>query len=148
MSRIRKQRHGWLIAGLMLLFSGGIAPAQRRLPTGTGVPPPTGTGTSTTQAPGATDSTRGADVTSLGLPADSTDSTVGRNMAAIRSNLLNTERQRVLTIETEQLLRMTAELQVKIASNTAGLSNDEILKRIDTIEKLARNVKERMKGAR
>jgi hypothetical protein len=148
MRTLRKPHHGWLIAGLMLLSPAMTAIAQRRLPTSTGVPPPTGTGASTNS--GATDSARTPDINGmgLGLPADSTDSTVGRNMAAIRSNLLNTERQRVLTIETEQLLRMTAELQVKIASNTAGLSNDEILKRIDTIEKLARNVKQRMKGAR
>jgi hypothetical protein len=151
MTRIRNAHYSWLIAGFLLLVPGTMATAQKRLPIGgSTVPPVTGTGSATGTVPASDSGSHGPGSTgpgSLGID-DTGDSTVRRNMDAIRSNIANVERQRILTHETDQLLQMAADLHLKIASNSSSMSQAEMLHQIDTIEKLARNVKERMKGAR
>jgi len=149
MTTVRKQRFGWLVAGCMLLVPGATMKAQKRLPIGgSTVPPLTGTGSATSTP--ASDNGRGPGSTGLdlGLPDDSLDSTVNRNVAAVRASMANMERHRALALESDQLLRMVADLQGKIASNTSGLTHEEMLRQIGMIEKLAKDVKERMKGAR
>ena len=153
MSKIRNTRCSWLIAGLMLFLPGRMSMAQKRLPiSGSEVPPVTGTGTvGASQMPDASSGgshSSGGPGMGLGLPDDGSDSSVRRNLDALRANMANTERQRVLMHEADQLLQMVAQLQVKIAANATELSPAEMARQVDMIEKLARNVKERMKGAR
>ena len=49
--------------------------------------------------------------------------------------------------EADLIVQDAAQLQASVAGG-ADLSREDLFKRADAIEKLARNVKERMKGAR
>ncbi len=82
-----------------------------------------------------------------GMP-DLGDPASRREMEEKRGNLLNTERQRAMVREAGQLVQLTAELQVTLARDPQGAAREEAVHRVETIERLARNVKERMKGGR
>jgi len=59
-------------------------------------------------------------------------------------NALNAARQKALVSDADKLLKLAQELNTEIESaNSASLSSDQ-LKKISNIEKLARNVKQRM----
>jgi hypothetical protein len=61
-----------------------------------------------------------------------------------RLNALNADRHKSMVSDTEKLLRLAKQLDAEIAENTAdGLTSKE-LKEVAEIEKLARNVKEKM----
>jgi hypothetical protein len=61
-----------------------------------------------------------------------------------RLNALNSDRHKSMVSDTEKLLRLAHELDAEIAANTTeGLTPKEI-KDVAEIEKLARNVKEKM----
>jgi hypothetical protein len=61
-----------------------------------------------------------------------------------RLNALNADRHKSMVTDTEKLLRLAKELDAEIAANTAdGLTSKE-MKEVAEIEKLARNVKEKM----
>jgi hypothetical protein len=61
-----------------------------------------------------------------------------------RMNALNADRHRSLVSDAEKLLRLARQLEEEIAANsTDGLTSKE-MKEIAEIEKLARNVKEKM----
>jgi hypothetical protein len=141
MKTIRDVRFSWLLVGVLL----GVVPAgraQRRLPTGgTTVPPVSG---QSTQNQTSSDYNRPAGPMAQ---TDDADVSVRGNMDALRASMANSERQRIITREAAQLLQMAAELQMKIAQNQTGMSQEEMLRQLDAIEKLARNVKDRMKGA-
>ncbi len=85
---------------------------------------------------------------SLGGMPDLGDPTTRHEMEQRRGNMLNIERQRAMVREAGQLVQLAAELQASLAGDPQGAAREEALHRIDTIEKLARNVKERMKGGR
>lgn len=132
-------------AAVWLLLGAG-AWGQKRLPiSGSGVPPISGQTPTVSGPPDGRGSVNG---TLLTPTDDMGDSSVRRNMEALRANAANTERQRALTRESAQLLQMAAELQLKIAGNGPGISPEEMMRQVDAIEKLARTVKDRMKGAR
>jgi hypothetical protein len=61
-----------------------------------------------------------------------------------RLNALNSDRHKSLVSDTEKLLRLARELDAEIAANAGqGLTPKE-MKDVAEIEKLARNVKEKM----
>jgi hypothetical protein len=61
-----------------------------------------------------------------------------------RLNALNADRHKSMVTDTEKLLRLAKQLDEEIAANTAdGLTSKEV-KEVAEIEKLARNVKEKM----
>lgn len=63
---------------------------------------------------------------------------------ARRLNALNADRHKSMVSDTEKLLRLAKQLDEEIASNASdGLTSKE-LKELAEIEKLARNVKEKM----
>jgi hypothetical protein len=68
-------------------------------------------------------------------------------MEAQRLRMANTERQKQMTREAAQLLDVASDLQHEAQSSGSNATEQEMLRQIDTIEKLAHNVKERMKGA-
>jgi len=61
-----------------------------------------------------------------------------------RLNALNADRHKSLVSDTEKLLRLAKQLDEQVASNTADGLTPKELKEIAEIEKLARNVKEKM----
>lgn len=150
MNKIRNARMSGVLACALLALGPALV-AQKRLPIGgSTVPPLDG---QTPALPSAADSGLGGrnGGSTSGLSPDDFslgDSSVRRNLDALRVNMANTERQRILTRDATQLLHMAAELRMKIATNAPGMTPEEITRQVDTIEKLARNVKDRMKGAR
>ncbi len=61
-----------------------------------------------------------------------------------RMNALNADRHKSMVSDTEKLLRLAKQLDAEIAANTqVGLTSKE-MKEVAEIEKLARNVKEKM----
>lgn len=64
-----------------------------------------------------------------------------------RLRVLNMERQKELVADTNKLLKLARELNVEVASQKSEALTPEQLHKIAEIEKLARNVKERMTAA-
>jgi hypothetical protein len=61
-----------------------------------------------------------------------------------RLNALNRERQKEMISDTNKLLKLTVELNDEIAANNTGTLTWDQLHKMAEIEKLARNVKEKM----
>ena len=61
-----------------------------------------------------------------------------------RLNALNSDRHKSMVSDTERLLRLARELEAEIAANTTGGLTPREMKDVAEIEKLARNVKEKM----
>jgi type VI protein secretion system component VasF len=76
------------------------------------------------------------------------DSPFRRKQEATRLKTFNEERQRTMTREATELLHLAGELQMKAQKSESEVSREEMVRQVETIEKLAHNVKERMKGAR
>ena len=78
-----------------------------------------------------------------GYPATDSD-TPESPVDADRIRLLNTERQRSMVSDTNKLLRLVNELNAQIAGNNEDSLTPAQLRKVAEIEKLARNVKEKM----
>ncbi len=81
------------------------------------------------------------------LPAADTDNPpppdpIAREMAK-KANL---ERQAAIKRDTEKLVKLTAELKAYVDKSNENVLSLDVLKKADEIEKLARSVKEKMKG--
>ncbi len=65
-----------------------------------------------------------------------------------RSKAVNSERQRLMVKDANQLVQAAADLQASVTKGIEGAGREEQAKRAEAIEKLAKDVKERMKGSR
>ena len=73
---------------------------------------------------------------------------VGRQaMEEKRAKMVMSERQKMMMKEADQILQSAAELQASV-SGSADPSREDTFRKAESIEKLARNVKDRMKGSR
>ena len=82
---------------------------------------------------------------------DSADGPAGADEAARRALLdaakkANLERQALLKSDTDKLLKLAEELKTSVDKSNANILSVDVLKKADEIEKLARSVKEKMKG--
>ncbi len=68
-------------------------------------------------------------------------------MAEKRLRALNIERQKQMVADANKLLKLAKELNDEVAASNSGTLTPEQLHKIAEIEKLARNVKERMTAA-
>jgi hypothetical protein len=59
----------------------------------------------------------------------------------------NTERQKELIAETQKLVALANELQSDVAKSTKDTLSLDVIRKADEIDKLARNVREKMKNA-
>jgi hypothetical protein len=59
----------------------------------------------------------------------------------------NTERQKELIAETQKLVALANELQTDVAKSTKDTLSLDVIRKADEIDKLARNVREKMKNA-
>lgn len=75
------------------------------------------------------------------------DAGLQRKVEELRLHHANAERQKTMSKEAALLLQMATELQLKV-SKSEQVTSEEALRQVETIEKLAHNVKERMKGSR
>ena len=58
----------------------------------------------------------------------------------------NLERQAALRSDTEKLFKLAEELKASVDKSSANVLSIEVVKKAEEIEKLARSVKEKMKG--
>lgn len=58
----------------------------------------------------------------------------------------NLERQAAIKRDTEKLVKLTAELKAYVDKSNENVLSIDVLKKADEIEKLARSVKDKMKG--
>jgi hypothetical protein len=63
-----------------------------------------------------------------------------------RAKLRNAERQKQLVADTQKLLSLANELKADMDKSTKDTMSLDVIRKADEIEKLAHNVKERMKG--
>ena len=69
-------------------------------------------------------------------------------LEAQRARSANVERQKSMIRAADHLLELAAELQYNAQRSDVTPSQDEMLRQLATIEKLAHDVKEKMKGSR
>ena len=68
------------------------------------------------------------------------------NAAAKQAEMRNDERQKRLVSDTAKLLTLATELHQDVGKTDKHILSVEVVKRAEEIEKLARSVKDRMKG--
>ncbi len=76
------------------------------------------------------------------LPEDEEHAKIERDMA----KKANQERQAVLKHDTDQLLKLSAELKEYVDKSNENLLSVEVIKKAEEIEKLAHRIKDKMKG--
>jgi hypothetical protein len=76
------------------------------------------------------------------LPEDEEHAKIERDMA----KKANQERQAALRHDTDQLLKLSAELKEYVDKSNENLLSVEVIRKAEEIEKLAHRVKDRMKG--
>jgi hypothetical protein len=123
----------WLLSAA--LTTAMMAGARSGYAQQTGLPggfPSTGTSTNTRPSrPGSGDGT--------GIPPATAE-----KMEQARIN----ERQKLLVADTDKLLELATELKAEVDKTDKNVLSVDVVKRAEQIEKLARSVKERMKGQR
>ena len=63
-----------------------------------------------------------------------------------QERLRNSDRQKRLVADTDKLLALATDLKAQVDKSTKDTLSVDVIKKADEIEKLARSVKERMKG--
>jgi TolA-binding protein len=76
------------------------------------------------------------------------EDSIHQKMELNRQNAVNVERHTRMKREADELLVAANELQREIQKSNSDASQTEMLRQLETIERLAHNVKEHMKGAR
>ena len=82
-------------------------------------------------------------------PSTFPDASNDANMRAIeerQSHLRNDERQKRLVADTDKLLALATQLHEDVGKTNKNILSMDVVKRSEEIEKLAHNIKERMKG--
>ncbi len=124
----------WMGLVATLLVGGRIEVAQQRIERNSSAP---------VQAPDM----MGANASNATGVDRSMDEGTRVEMEARRGRAANSERQKSMMKDAHMLLLATAELQA-MEQEPKGPPKEDALRRIDQIEHLAHNVKERMKGSR
>lgn len=83
---------------------------------------------------------------SVGPPADSTPDPFSASMEARRVRMQNDDRHKRLVADTEKLLSLSAELKDDVSKTTKNELSLDVIKKAAEIEKLAHDVKERMRS--
>jgi hypothetical protein len=122
---------GVAAAALGLVCWGGVARGQQQgstLPTGRA-------GQASPQAP------------QLPSLMDDTNGDGTGNIAEQQARMRNNDRQKQLVDETQKLLSLANELKSEVDKSTKDTLSLEVIRKADEIEKLAHDVKEKMKGS-
>ena len=78
-------------------------------------------------------------------PTDSNDPMAGR-LEDAQAKSRNVERQKKLQADTERLLSLATELKQQVDKTDKNILSVDVIKKADEIERLAKSVKDRMKG--
>jgi hypothetical protein len=128
-------------ASSVIVLSGGLLCAQRGSGT-VNTPPPSSAGSMPSM-----DTNRGGfspygprDPNSMGMPDP-----LGRRTLEIQEKTRNSERQKKIETDTQRLVQLVNDLKDQVDKDQS-LSPTDLGKRAEEIEKLARSVKDKMKG--
>jgi hypothetical protein len=80
-----------------------------------------------------------------GMQPDANDPLAGK-MEDAQAKSRNVERQKKLQADTEKLLSLATELKEQVDKTDKNILSVDVIKKADEIEKLAKSVKDRMKG--
>jgi hypothetical protein len=119
----------WALAGGLALATGSGARCQ--------------TGSGEVNVPQI--SQEGAPPTTTVAPFNPADRTMTK-MEAEQAKMRNAGRQKQLVEDTQKLLALANELKTDVDKSTKDTMSLDVIRKADEIEKLAHNVKERMKG--
>ena len=139
-----KTVHAATIGMVLLTGTSGVVGGQQGKGGGTG--PPMGSQYPQQSTPPM--STRGmGGMPPSGLPSmdghDISNNPLGPRLEEQQAKNRNTERQRRLVADTNKLLALVADLKQKLETDVSSV---DVAKKTEEIEKLAKSVKERMKG--
>ena len=79
-------------------------------------------------------------------PAAPVEDRTMTKMEADQAKMRNTGRQKQLVEDTQKLLSLANELKADVDKSTKDTMSVDVIRKADEIEKLAHNVKEKMKG--
>jgi len=117
------QRIAWTLSIFLALLSSGAEPGQGTRPSAP-APPPQATGPF------------------IGSEGNEAQERLAREMAK-KANL---ERQAALKADANRLLKLAVELKDSVDKSSENVLSLDVIKKAEEIEKLAHNVKEKMKG--
>ena len=80
-----------------------------------------------------------------GMPDDPANP-MDAHRAEQQAKLQNNDRQKRLVADTDKLLALATDLKAQVDKSTKDTLSVDVIKKAEEIEKLARSVKERMKG--
>ena len=72
---------------------------------------------------------------------------MGTQLERDQAKMRNLDRQKQLVADTERLLNLANELKADVDKSNKDTLSLDVIKKADEIEKLAHNVKEKMKGS-
>ena len=130
---IESAKCGWnsycfLLAGVLLLLSGATLRATAQNPQ-----PPNGSTPQQNPGPGRAWTTGAQDAIPVVLPA------------APDANAANTERKKQIADDSARLLKLATDLKAEVDKTNKDTLSLSVIHKADEIEKLAHNVKEKMK---
>jgi hypothetical protein len=79
--------------------------------------------------------------------AETAEDDTQRQLAHDLAKKLNEQRQKALETDTDKLVKLTAELKEYVEKSNQNVLSLDVVRKAEEIEKLARSVKEKMKGA-
>lgn len=85
-------------------------------------------------------------IPSLGRPDSAANDPLNARMAEQQVRSRNNDRQKRLVSDTDKLLTLTKQLKEDVQGSDKPLQPSDVQKRAEEIEKLAKSVKDRMKG--
>jgi len=88
----------------------------------------------------------GANVPSIGRPDPLANDPLGGRMEEQQARSRNSDRQKRLVSDTDKLVVLVKELKNQVETSDKPLQPGDVGKRAEEIEKLAKSVKDRMKG--
>lgn len=146
--RIRQSFVVCMVFGCLMLATGGAALGQQGNGQESGMQP-TGASSSGEGATPAMAQTSKERLPAPTLPGMSA-ADVGRNPLSRNEDemqrLRNTERQKKLMEDTAKLLALATELKAEVDKSDKNTLSLEVVRKADEIERLAKSVKDRMKG--
>lgn len=136
----------WAVAGGLMLVSGSVAQGQAGTVPSASQATPQGAGSGSARLgllAGQMGGQAGGPVTAM--PTDP-DASIPPQTEEQQAKMRNAERQKQLVADTQKLLSLATELKADVDKSTKDTMSLDVIRKADEIEKLAHNVKEKMKG--
>jgi len=133
----------WALAGGLALAAGSVARCQAGSGSGDGQGSGRGSGQGSGSGSGLRVSQTGEQQVAPAAPVE--DRTMTK-MEADQAKMRNTGRQKQLVEDTQKLLSLANELKADVDKSTKDTMSVDVIRKADEIERLAHNVKEKMKG--